>query len=180
MNFGLREVIIFLVVLAMPVGAYFAIFKPQNEKIEDKKAQIVHKEQMLTLLREETSRNEDLQRANEEIAQRIEEIESRLPTGKEVDQIVRQVSEIAVASGLEAPTFKSSSPIAAARYFEQPLEMTTKGSFKGYYEFLASLERMPRITRIVDMKVVRAREDAEIEVDFTLSIYFRADEGSST
>jgi Tfp pilus assembly protein PilO len=164
MNFGLREVIIFLVVLAMPVGAYFAIFKPQNEKIEDKKAQIIHKEQMLTLLREETSRNEDLQRANEEIAERIEEIESRLPTGKEVDQIVRQVS----------------SPIAAARYFEQPLEMTTKGSFKGYYEFLASLERMPRITRIVDMKVVRAREDAEIEVDFTLSIYFRADEGSST
>ncbi len=180
MKFGLREIIIFLVVLCMPVGAYFAIFKHQNAKIEDKKSEIVHKEQMLTLLRQETSRNEDLKRANEEIAQRIAEIESRLPTGKEVDQIVRQVSEIAVNSGLESPTFKSAKPIAAALYFEQPLEMTTKGSFAGYYEFLASIERMPRITRVVDMKVKRAREGAEIEVNFTLSIYFRADEGSST
>jgi len=180
MNIGLREIIIFLVVLSMPVGAYFAIFKPQNEKIESKKSDIVHKEQMLTLLRQETSRNEDLKRANEEIADRIDEIESRLPTGKEVDQIVRQVSEIAVASGLESPTFKSAKPIAAARYFEQPLEMTTKGSFTGYYEFLASIERLPRITRIVDMNIKRAREGVEIEVDFTLSIYFRADDGSST
>lgn len=178
MKFGLREIVIFLVVLCLPLLSYYLIFKPQNKKIEDKRFEIQHKEEMLQLLREETSRNDDLARANQEIADRVAEIEARLPTGKEVDQIVRQVSEVAIQSGLEPPTFKSEKPIAAARYFEQPLVVTTKGSFEGYYAFLLRLERLPRITRLVDMDVRRAKEDAEIEVDFTLSIYFRDDEGS--
>ncbi|MEZ6241432.1 MAG: type 4a pilus biogenesis protein PilO [Phycisphaerales bacterium] len=180
MRFGLREIVIFMVVLCLPLLSYFLIFKPQNAKIEDKRFEIQHKEEMLALLREETSRNDDLARANQEIADRVAEIEARLPTGKEVDQIVRQVSEVAIQSGLQAPTFKSEKPIAAARYYEQPLVVTTKGSFEGYYAFLLRLERLPRITRLVDMKIQRAKEDAEIEVNFTLSIYFRDDEGSTT
>lgn len=175
MQFGLREVVMFGAVLMLPVGAYFGAFRPQNRQIEKDRAELAHRVDMLAKLRAETARNDDLERANQEIGGQIAKIESRLPTSKQVDQIVRQVSVLAVESGLQPPTLKSSKPVAAARYREQPLEMTTKGNFEGFYSFLQSLERLPRITRIVEM-TMGDYEGGQISFDFTLSIYFREDE----
>ena len=179
MRFGTRELILFLMVLALPAVSYFMAFKPQNTKIERLQGEVVHKREMLEKYRSETARNADLEKANALIAERVAEIEQRLPSGKEIDQIVRQVSQLAVDAGLDPPTLKTSKPVAAARYKEQPLELTTTGQFQGFYQFLVAMERMPRITRIVDMSIKHG-EDTEIEVAFTLSIYFRDDQGSES
>lgn len=181
MQFGTRELVLFLTVLLLPVVSYFTIFQPQNERIDEAKAEITHKQDMLAQLRRETARSKDLESVNVSLQERIDEIEARLPTNKEVDQIVRQVSLLAVDAGLQPPTLKSDKPLQAARYREQPLAITTKGTFDGFYQFLLDLERLPRITRVVDMKVKESREeDADIEASFTLSIYFREDDGSAS
>jgi len=131
-------------------------------------------------LRIETKRNDDLKTANEAIKDRVDEMEALLPSNKEIDLVVRQVSALAVESGLTPPTLKSTKPVAAARFREQPLEMSTDGSFEGFYEFLLAIEHLPRITRIVDMVIKDSnKEDIEIEADFTLSIYFQVDEGAA-
>ena len=108
-------------------------------------------------------------------------MESLLPSGKEIDKIVRQVSALAVEAGLSPPTLKSEKPVAAARFREQPLEMSTSGSFEGFYEFLLALERLPRLTRVVDLILKDSTEDGiEVEAEFTLSIYFQNDGGTSS
>lgn len=185
MQFGTRELVLFLTVLLLPVVSYFTIFQPQNKRIDQAKADMTHKTEMLNQLRRETARSKDLENVNDSLQERITVIESRLPTNKEVDQIVRQVSALAIEAGLQPPTLKSDRPLAAARYREQPLIMSTTGDFGGFYGFLLALERLPRITRIVDMTVkesrARANETpAEISAEFTLSIYFREDNGSAS
>jgi len=179
MKFSSRELILFLAVLLVPIVSYFVVFKPQNASIEKATIEIQHKKEKLATLRAETARNENLRNANEDISQRIVDMESLLPTGKEIDMIVRQVSALAVESGLTPPTLKSEKPVAAARFREQPLTMSTSGSFEGFYEFHLALERLPRLTRVVDL-VLQDSNDEGIEVDaeFTLSIYFQGDEGS--
>lgn len=179
MQLGLREVIMFGAVLLLPVGAYFGAFRPQNQQIDHDRAELAHRVEMLAKLRAETAKNDDLERANAEIGEQIEKIEARLPTSKQVDQIVRQVSVLAIDAGLAPPTLKSAKPVAAARYREQPLEMSTKGTFEGFYTFLQSLERLPRITRVVEM-TMSDYEDGLISFDFTLSIYFREDEENAS
>lgn len=179
MRFTTRELFLFLAVLLVPIVSYFVVFKPQSANIEQAKSEIVHKREMLSSLRIETARNDDLKAANEEIGGRITEMESLLPSGKEIDLIVRQVSALAVESGLSPPTLKSAKPVAAARFREQPLEMSTSGSFEGFYEFLLALERLPRLTRIVDLVLKDSKsEGVEVDAEFTLSIYFQSDEGS--
>lgn len=57
---------------------------------------------------------------------------------------------------------------------EQPLELTMEGGFRGFYEFLIRLEKLPRITRIPDMRIRRSDSvDGEMKAEFTLSIYFQ-------
>lgn len=176
MRFGTRELVLFLAVLMLPIVSYYLIFKPQSANIEQAKSEIEHKKEMLESLRIETSRNEDLMQANEVIKERIVEMEALLPSNKEIDQIVRQVSGLAIDAGLSPPTLKSSKPVAAARFREQPLKMSTDGSFEGFYDFLLAIEKMPRITRLVDMVVKDSTKDGvEIDAEFTLSIYFQVD-----
>lgn len=177
MQFGTRELVLFLAVLMLPIVSYFVIFQPQSDNIEQAQSEIEHKREILDTLRAETRRNDDLAVANEAIKERIDEMESLLPSNKEIDLIVRQVSSLAIDSGLTPPTLKSIKPVAAARFREQPLMMTTAGSFEGFYEFLLAIEQLPRITRIVDMVIKdSSKEDMEIEASFTLSIFFQIDE----
>ncbi|MBX3365489.1 MAG: type 4a pilus biogenesis protein PilO [Phycisphaeraceae bacterium] len=180
MKFGMREIVLLVVLLALPVASYLLVFKPQNESITRAKAEIGHKQEMLRQLSKETARNEDLRRANDIIQVRIAEVEDRLPSEKEVDRVIRQVSDLAVRAGLSAPAMQNLKQLQAAQYWEQPLEVKTSGTFKGYYEFLLSLERMPRITRIPDVKLVRSRgTDGMMDITFTLSIYYQNDGGGS-
>ncbi|MCC6833270.1 MAG: type 4a pilus biogenesis protein PilO [Thermoleophilia bacterium] len=176
MGIGLRHIIVFLVLLALPASSYFTVFKPQNKAIEAARQEIDHKRELLEKLREETARNADLARANEEIASRLTEIEARLPSSKELDLVVRRVSDIAVRCGLAAPVLNSATPVEAALYREQPLEMKITGTFDAYYKFLLEIEKMPRITRIPDLRMQRVTtEDGVMSVEFTLSIYFQED-----
>ncbi len=123
-----------------------------------------------------TAPNADLASANAEIQNRTAEIEARLPSDKEVDNIVRQISDLAVSSGLTPPTLATSKPIEAGTYWEQPLTVTTAGNFTGYYRFLQKLERMPRITRIPDFNLTRdPKNDGIVAIEFTLSIFFQDD-----
>jgi type IV pilus assembly protein PilO len=175
-RFGLREKLIILILLAVPVASWWLVFRPQNQEIERAKTEMEHKRSMLDRLAAETARNADLKKANEDIRASVASVEARLPTGKEVDSIVRQVSELAAKVGLDAPAMKSAKPVEAALFMEQPLEMVITGEFKAFYEFLLALEQLPRITRVPDMKIRRHdTENGHLRAEFTLSIYFQDD-----
>lgn len=175
MNKGLRALLI-LVILATPLAAWWFAFVPENKYIDSLNQDLKHKEALLTKLREETSRNADLQKANEELHRTVTLIEQRLPSNKEVDAIVRQVSDLAVTAGLQPPAIKSAKPVQSALYMEQPLEMEVSGGFLGFFKFIADVEKLPRITRIHDLKITsQAGKDVELKAEFTLSIYFQDD-----
>ena len=180
MRLGPRELVMLLGVLMIPAGAFMLAFKPQSTRIQEDQAALEHMKQMLDKLREETKGNEDLMATNLEVEAQLDSIESRLPTNKEIDEIIRQVSILAVNNGLGAPSLKTEKPVAAAAYREQPLTMTVAGNHEGFYQFMQQVERLPRITRIVEMNLERDDESGEIEVEFQLSIYFREDEGATS
>lgn len=174
MRMGLRELVLLGVLLALPLLSWWLVFRPQNAEISQARMEIKHKSEMLDKLSATTSNNENLARQNEENHKKIEAIEARLPSSKEVDQVVRQVSELAVESGLEPPGIESDKPVAAATYMEQPLKMRISGDFNGFHSFLKRLEDLPRVTRIPDMKITRAPDvNGHMRAEFTLSIYFQ-------
>ncbi len=174
MKLGFRELVLLGVLLALPLLAWWLVFRPQNAEIAQARLEIKHKSDMLDKLQQTTSRNQDLARQNEENHKKIEAIEARLPSSKEVDQVIRQVSELAVDCGLEPPAIESDKPVAAATFMEQPLKMKISGDFNGFHGFLKKLEDLPRVTRIPDLKVTRATDvNGHMKAEFTLSIYFQ-------
>lgn len=177
MGMGLRAAIVSLVVIGLPVSSYFFVFRPTNAKLSQDRKECEQKEKYLAKLDELSARDTDLTKANDDIARSIKLIEGRLPSGKDLDALVRQVSDLAVGAGLKSPAIKSARPQPAAMYMEQPLEMEVSGSFLGFWTFMAQVEKLPRITRVHDLKITASsgREEVEMHAEFTLSIYFQED-----
>lgn len=174
MRFTARSTILLATLVTLPVASWWFVFREQNTRIAKTRQDIELQRSVLEKLKEETARNADLERANEQIKKSIESIETRLPSGKEIDSVVRQVSDLAIAAGLDAPGLKSAKPVKAALYMEQPLEMTLDGDFSGFYAFLVHLESLPRITRIPELSLKTSdNEHSEMRAAFTLSIYFQ-------
>jgi type IV pilus assembly protein PilO len=179
MNAILRQMFLFLVLLAVPIASYFLVFAPQNKRIEKAKQEITHKQAMLEKLREATAQSEDLARANLQMRDSIEAIQARLPSGKEMDEVLRQVSMIATKCGLKVPKFqKNDKPVPAGLAMEQPIDVEITGDFDGFYAFLLELEQLPRITRIPELQITRSEKtDGEMQAKFVLSVYY---EGEAT
>lgn len=178
MKFGIREFVLLLILVAVPLASWQFVFRPQNRVIAQAKGEIAHKREMLSKLQQATAQAADLEQANRDIAESIQAIEARLPTNKEIADILRQVSDLAVEAGLEAPVMQAEKPVKAAMYMEQPLDMKIQGDFHGFYDFLLSLEKLPRITKIPNFVIKRSdRTDGYMEAEFTLSIYFQEDDG---
>jgi type IV pilus assembly protein PilO len=174
MRVGIREALLLAVLLALPLLSWWLVFRPQNAEIAQAKREIEHKRELLEKLQEKTAGNLDLQRENEENQKKIQAIEARLPSSKEVDSVIRQISDLAIEAGLEPPAMESDKPVGAATYMEQPLKMKVNGDFNGFHEFLKKLEPLPRAMRIPDLKIIRSTDvNGHMKAEFTLSIYFQ-------
>ncbi|HYE03137.1 MAG TPA: type 4a pilus biogenesis protein PilO [Phycisphaerales bacterium] len=175
LNQGSRQVLFLAMLVAVPVAAFFLVFRPQNLEIARARQEIGHKQAMLEKLRQATAQTDDLIQANNEMRASIEAIEARLPTNKEMDSILRQVAELAGQSGLKIPNFKKTDKVMPAGLAsEQPIEVEMTGDFDGFYQFLLGLEQLARITRITNMELTRAKDvDGATRAKLTLSIYYQ-------
>lgn len=175
---GIRELMFVGVLAGIPVASYFAVFKPQNAQIESAKLEIEHKKSLLEKLREATAQSEDLAAANAQVKDSIAAIEAKLPTTKEMDNILRQVAAIADKNSLRIPNFKKEDKaLAAGLAMEQPIDVEITGNFDGFYSFLLELEQLPRITRLQDLEISRNGDiDGEMKAKLTLSIYYQAEQ----
>ncbi len=180
-KFGLRELLFLIILIAMPAASYWLVFKPQNREISEAKKEIEHKQLMLEKLDEATAQTQDLEEQNLEIARSIELVESRLPGNKEVEVVFEQVAELARKQKLDLHRVKRGEPVPSANYMEQPLEMEIQGDFDDFYVFLLQVEKLDRITRMLDLEINGDRDDeGEMTAEFTLSIYFEPEGAKST
>lgn len=187
MRFGVREFIFILVLMAVPVASFFLVFKPQNERINQARQEILVKQTQMDRLAAITDRLDDLGLAIANGRESIQLIEQKLPDEEGVDDILQRVWQIAKRNRQTVKSIKSRKKVPAAYYMELPLEMVMEGNFDGFYQFLLELENLQRITRIHDINIERldhkrTSSDEEIaagmsRAEFTLSIYF---ETSST
>ena len=174
MRFGARELLFMLVLLGMPVAAWWFVFKPTNSQIELVRGEIREKSMKLRQLEEATAEIDDLGEEIDRLSKAIDLFEAKLPAQKEVEVILAEVWQLASRHGLRPMSVRTDKPVTNARYTELPLKMVIVGDFDGYYSFLLDMERLSRITRIPEMKLEKLRkgEDGQMEAAFTLSIFF--------
>ncbi len=181
MRIGLREVIFVILLMAIPAGAWWFVFRPNNERDDAMLKQIESRRFKLQKLNEATSKIGGLRKEIAELAKAITLLHSKLPNEKEIDKVLRETWMLAEANDLKTAKIqtlqKRSDRMftnADSTYSEQPVSVKVRGSFMGFYAFLQELERRPRIMRIhkVTLKKPKKADQGNIEADFVMSIFF--------
>ncbi len=176
MQFGLREATFVLLLLAMPVAAYFFVFQPRSTQIAEARGEISSKQAKLKELEAATKSIEDLGDEIDELRQAIELFEQKLPAQRDVEVVLRDVWRLAAENDLTPKSVRTDKIVASAHYAELPIKMTIIGDFSGFYTFLQELEKLPRITRTPSMKLKKLdKQEGEMQADMVLSIFFEGD-----
>lgn len=174
MRFGFRELIFIMVLLAVPVAAWWFVFEPNNEQIAQARREIMAKHDKLQQLQSATRQIDDLGHEIDKLTKAINIFEAKLPAEKEVEVVLKEVWQMAAKHGLNPRSVHAEKPVKTARYSELPLKMVITGDFDSFYSFLLDLERFSRITRIPEMTLDKLKkgDEGQMEATFTLSIFF--------
>jgi len=180
MKIGFRE-IIFLTLMAGLLAVAFLFFKKSDKKRVDLLTEIRKEQAALTNLRTATAGIADLGKKLDELQQAITFFESKLPAEKEMDKILKEVWQMAESNNLTTKKVQTMRSDRSSNFSEQPIQLSLSGDFNGYYSFLLQLEKLPRLTRITDMKLAKISDrDGEMTAQMTMSIFFEPETAAAS
>ena len=160
-----RQVLFFVILVGVPIGAWAFVFHPRNQAISAARIDVDLKRTQLEELREVEAINADLETTLGTLQSALRQLRARIPDAAGVEDVLRRIAEIAQQNRLVIRSFKREQTLSASHYTELPLETVIEGSFAGIHRFLFDLERMPRITRILDMRIERPRSSGRPGTD---------------
>ncbi|GAB4194717.1 MAG: hypothetical protein Kow00105_08970 [Phycisphaeraceae bacterium] len=176
MRFGPREAVFILLLLAMPVAAYFFVFQPRAAQIAEAREEIAAKQAKLRELEAATKSIDDLGAEIDRLRKAIDLVEQKLPAQRDVEIVLRDVWRLAAENKLTPKSVRTDKIVKNAQYAELPIKMTIIGDFSGFYTFLQELEKLPRITRTPIMKLKKLdKGEGTMQADMVLSIFFEGD-----
>ena len=173
MKFGIREISFVVVMLGLLGAIYFLVWDKAQTKIAAMERKTEDKVKALSDLEKATSGVSDVDKKVAELEEAIKFFEKKLPQERDIDQILKEVWEMADKNQLTTKTIKTMKSQRGAAYSEQPIEMSLSGNFSGFYEFLLKLEKLPRLTRVNQMSLDKiSGKEGEMEAKLVLSIFF--------
>ncbi|MEO1237753.1 MAG: type 4a pilus biogenesis protein PilO [Planctomycetota bacterium] len=182
MRFGIREIVFVLILLGIVGGYYAALAQPRQKDRQEWKDNITTVESKIESVKKATAGIDDVEAEIAKLQNAVAHFQSMLPSDREVETLLREVWDLAGEHRLNAKSVRPDKPVATAQYAELPIKMEIIGDFDGFYDFMRDIEKLPRITRMPQIKIKR-QTNAEgvgvVTATLTLSIFFEGAEAAS-
>ena len=174
MTGNFRKAVFFVLLVGVAAAGYQYMIKPANMDLADAKGKLDAKMAQLANFQKATAAAEDMTKQLEQLQEAIEFFESKLPPKSQIHEVLEQVTVIAQKQGLQPKTIRTLKRKDNSGYIEQPLRMGLTGNFNSFYSFLLELEKLPRITKIRELKLDKqANDEGAVRADTIVSIFFQ-------
>lgn len=174
MQFGMRTLLFVVLLLGMLVLSYPILFKPLNERREARVKKTADEKQKLSDLAGAMAQTKDIAEEIKKLQGAIDFLTKKLPAETEMDTVLHEVWQAAKDNNLTVKSVRNQKVVEGVNYNEQPIRMVIDGPFyPGFFKFLSTVEQLPRLTKIKDMKIDADEKVAgAIEADLTLTVYY--------
>lgn len=170
-------VAVIILILSLVVFWFFG-YQPAKNEINSLRAQ---QQELVKKIEENKVTLERLSELKAEAAKMeasIVSILSNLPTKPELPSYLIMINELADNTGIKINSFKPSQPAQENNYVKIPIDLTVSGRFNeikelggSLIEFLYLLEKMPRITKIESLNIVRSGNVADLTVTIKMNTF---------
>lgn len=170
---GTRALIYPALLVALLVLSYLLMFQPRMKEMERVREQTRVKREKLAQLEQTQAQARSRAEEIEKLKKAISFFESKLPDEKEMDKILNVFWQQAEANGLNSKSIRQLKPDETQGYCRLPINMTIVGPWVGLFKFFQSVENLPRVTQINQLKIEKdPKVEGVVSAEFTLTIFF--------
>lgn len=170
---GTRALIYPALLVALLVLSYLLMFQPRMKEMERVREQTRVKREKLAQLEQTQAQARSRAEEIEKLKKAISFFESKLPDEKEMDKILNVFWQQAEANGLNSKSIRQLKPDETQGYCRLPINMTIVGPWVGLFKFFQSVESLPRVTQINQLKIEKdPKVEGVVSAEFTLTIFF--------
>ena len=165
---------IFVVVLAFVVVLFLGYwFDIKDQQLRLEQAEKKEEELKATFERKAAKAvNLDAyERQLEEMQQSFGTMLRQLPNKTEVADLLVDVSQTGLASGLEFELFKPQGEVPKEFYAELPISIRVRGRYHEFGEFVSGVAALPRIVTVHDIAIKPDEQSGELVMDLTAKTY---------
>ncbi len=109
----------------------------------------------------------------------LAEMIRQLPTQAEVANLLVDISQTGLASGLEFTLFKPAGEIKKDFYTELPINIAVIGEFEEFGLFVSGLASLPRIVTVHNVNITPRNNSGKLLMKATIKTYSEGDGGST-
>jgi len=116
----------------------------------------------------------------EALRKRLQAAKERLPSEREIPRLYRQVTDLALQSGLQVALFMPKPPEDREDVAEVPISLTCEGGYHQLGSFFSRVSRLPRIVNLGDFRMSGIeRPTGTLRAELTLATFTFRPEGAA-
>ncbi len=141
-------------VIILIVGLILFV-SPKQKEIRKLEAQIDDQNNKIATDQAKAARLETLKQENQKLLGRLNELKEQLPEEKEISSLLKQISDLSIAAGLEIKSWKpGAKKMHPSGIINQiPVDVTVSGTYHDFAGFLSSLTKLNRIVNITNIRM---------------------------
>lgn len=174
-----RTFVIVLIATAVIGLGYWFDIKDQQLRLDQAKSKETELKSEFEAKARKAANLEAYEQQLEEMRQSFGAMLRQLPNKTEVADLLVDVSQTGLASGLEFDLFKPQGEVPLEFYAELPISIKVRGTYHEFGAFVSGVAALPRIVTIHDIAIQSAGKDApdgELSMELTAKTYRYLDE----
>ncbi len=174
-----KAIISVLPSIILSIAVIALVILPKQKAIKALDATIDKQNNEIASSQAKSAKLDILKQENARLQARINELQNQLPEEKEISTLLKQVSDMGTAAGLEIKSWKPGQKTTheSGIVYEIPVAVEVIGTYHNLGYFMSGLTKLNRIVNIGDMKLTAAKavKGANIpKSENLLSVSFKA------
>ena len=146
---------------------YWFSYRDLLQQQTDKEARLADLQKQIRALEATANKLPEFQREVQALEARLETLKRILPPEKEMPDLMRRVQYLAAQSSLKVATFNPTAPKQNDFYQEVPITLELEGTYHNLGSFL---DRVSRMSRLVNMGDIKIKAQSQPTITNTVSI----------
>ena len=148
-----KIVVVLITCILVGVGGYYLDIEEQLNRLSKVEKKEVELRSTFETKQAKAANLDAYKKQLEEMKQSFGAMLRQLPNKTEVADLLVDVSQTGLASGLEFELFKPEAEVPREFYAELPIQLKVTGQYHEFGQFISGLAALPRIVTIHDIKI---------------------------
>jgi len=162
--------ILLVSILVAAIGVYY-ITIDQLDELETLEKKEKELKQTFKIKQNRAANLPDYQEQYKQIKLSLGEMIKQMPTKAEVANLLVDISQTGLASGLTFRLFKPAEPIRQDFYSELPISITVVGNYDELGLFVSGLASLPRIVTVHNVEIKPDKDSSLLEMQAMIKTY---------